>query len=195
MTHVYFVRHAQPNYDNHDDMLRELTEKGMQDRKLATDFLKDKSIAVVLSSPYKRSVDTVKDFADTYGFDIETIADFRERKIDSCWIEDFHSFSKRQWEDFDYKLQDGETLREVQNRNIAALENVVKKYENKNIVIGSHGTALSTIINYYQPSFQFADFEKIKSLMPWIVCFTFDGVQCVQIEQFNLFEGKEENIL
>lgn len=195
MTHVYFVRHAQPNYDNHDDLLRELTEKGMQDRKLVTEFLKEKSIDAVLSSPYKRSVDTVKDFADTYGFDIETIDDFRERKIDSCWIEDFNSFSKRQWEDFDYKLQDGETLREVQNRNIAALENVVKTYENKNVVIGSHGTALSTIINYYQSSFQFADFEKIKSLMPWIVCFTFDGAQCVEIEHFNLFEGKKGNIL
>lgn len=195
MTHVYFVRHAQPNYDNHDDMLRELTPKGLQDRKLVTFFLQDKAIDVVLSSPYKRSVDTVKDFADTYGFDIETIDDFRERKIDSCWIEDFNSFSKRQWEDFDYKLQDGETLREVQSRNIAALENVVQTYENRNVVIGSHGTALSTIINYYQSAFQFAEFEKIKSLMPWIVCFTFDRAQCVQIEQYNLFEEKNESVL
>lgn len=28
MTNVYFVRHAQPNYENHDDLTRELTEKG-----------------------------------------------------------------------------------------------------------------------------------------------------------------------
>ena len=27
MTTVYFVRHAQPNYENHDDLTRELTEK------------------------------------------------------------------------------------------------------------------------------------------------------------------------
>ena len=26
MTHIYFVRHAQPNYDNHDDFSRELSE-------------------------------------------------------------------------------------------------------------------------------------------------------------------------
>ena len=32
MTTVYFVRHAQPNYENHDDLTRELTEKGLQDR-------------------------------------------------------------------------------------------------------------------------------------------------------------------
>ena len=30
MTNIYFVRHAQPNYENHDDLTRELTEKGMR---------------------------------------------------------------------------------------------------------------------------------------------------------------------
>ncbi len=188
MTKVYFVRHAQPNYENHDDMTRELTPKGLQDRKLVTEFLKDKAIDVVLSSPFKRSVDTVKDFADTYGFEITTIDDFRERRIDSCWIEDFYGFSKKQWEDFDYKLQDGETLNEVQTRNIVALKEVVQEHKDKNIVVGSHGTALSTIINFYQPSFDFTQFERIRGLMPWIVCFSFEGENCVSIEEINVFE-------
>lgn len=38
MTTVFFVRHAEPNYDNHNDMLRELSSKGLQDRKRVTDF-------------------------------------------------------------------------------------------------------------------------------------------------------------
>ena len=33
MTNVYFIRHAETDYSNHDDLLRPLTEKGMQDRK------------------------------------------------------------------------------------------------------------------------------------------------------------------
>ena len=28
ITNVYFVRHAEPNYENHNDLLRELTPKG-----------------------------------------------------------------------------------------------------------------------------------------------------------------------
>ena len=94
MTRVYFVRHAEPNYDNHDDMLRELSPKGMEDRKLVTTFLSDKNIDVVLSSPFKRAVDSVADFAEKEGLTIETIDDFRERRVDSCWIEDFNAFSK-----------------------------------------------------------------------------------------------------
>ncbi|HAB61642.1 MAG TPA: histidine phosphatase family protein [Lachnospiraceae bacterium] len=192
MTTVYFVRHAEPNYSNHDDELRELTEKGLGDCKLVTEYLSDKSIDVVLSSPYKRSVDTVMDFANRYSIEIERIDDFRERKVDSEWIEDFTGFCKRQWADFNYKYTDGETLAEVQKRNISALKQVLEQYENKNIVIGSHGTALSTIINYYDPTYGFEDFDKIRQLMPWIVKFTFAGKKLIDMESVNVFEMLNE---
>jgi len=83
MTTVYFIRHAEPNYDNHDDLSRELSKKGLEDRKRVTSFLLDKSIDIVLSSPYKRAMDTVSDFAQQKGLDITVIDGFRERKVDS----------------------------------------------------------------------------------------------------------------
>lgn len=188
MTTVYFVRHAEPNYDNHDDELRELSEKGLEDRKLVTNYLSDKSIDVVLSSPYKRSVDTVKDFASCYNLTIEKNDDFRERKVDNVWIDDFTGFCKRQWADFNYKYTDGETLAEVQSRNISALKRVLEQYKNKKIVVGSHGTALNTIINYYDPTYGYDDFEKIRCLMPWIVKFTFEGEKLISMKSENVFE-------
>ncbi len=33
MTILYFIRHAEPNYENHDDFTRELTHKGLQSSK------------------------------------------------------------------------------------------------------------------------------------------------------------------
>lgn len=42
------------------------------------------------------------------GLEINIIEDFRERKVDSIWIEDFDKFAKEQWSNFDYKLSDGE---------------------------------------------------------------------------------------
>jgi 2,3-bisphosphoglycerate-dependent phosphoglycerate mutase len=186
MTIVYFVRHAEPNYGNHNDALRELTAKGLKDRELVTAFLRDKDIDVVLSSPYQRAVDTVRDFAERYGHEIGIVADFRERKVDGVWIDDFNAFSRRQWADFDYKLDDGETLAEVQARNIAALQAVLLRYPGQNVVIGSHGTALSTIINYYDRSFGHADFERIKALMPWIVRFSFQGTDLGTIDLIDV---------
>ena len=115
MTRVYFVRHAQPNFNNHDDLTRELTEQGRRDRKLVTAFLKVKEIGAVFSSPYKRAVDTIKEFADAQGMEIELVSDFRERKVGDLWIGNFDSFCKRQWDDFDYKLPAGESLRPLTN--------------------------------------------------------------------------------
>lgn len=94
MTTVFFVRHAEPNYNNRDDRLRELSPRGMQDRKRVTAFLARRQIDAVLSSPYKRAVDTVRDFADRYGLAVQTVEDFRERKVDQGWIEDFTAFSQ-----------------------------------------------------------------------------------------------------
>lgn len=188
MTRVYLVRHAQPNVNNHDDLTRELSEKGLADTALVTRFLSDKDISAVLSSPYKRAVDTVKPFADGAGFEVEIIPDFRERGIDNVWIEDFNSFAQRQWSDFDYKLSGGESLREVQRRNIAALEAALERFENRNIAVGSHGTALSTIINHYDPKFGYEDFEEIKPLMPFVVCFEFNKNKFVTYTKHNLFE-------
>lgn len=185
MTKVYFIRHAEPNYSNHDDLLRELTPKGMEDRKIVTEYLSNKKIDVVLSSPYKRAVMTLEDFTGKYGFKIETINDFHERVVGNEWIDNFFEFSKNQWADFDYKLEGGECLREVQTRNIAALKEVLKKYEGKNIAIGIHGTALSTIINYYDKSFGYSDFEKVRNVMPWIVAFEFNGEKCLSIKNMK----------
>lgn len=187
ITAVYFVRHAAPNYNNHDDMTRELTVQGLRDRKLVTDFLSDKNIYVALSSPYKRAVDTIKEFADLKKLQIQLIDDFRERKVGNEWIENFNDFCKKQWKDFDFKLSDGESLKEVQRRNIRALNNALEIHKGKNIVIGSHGTALSTVINFFDNSFGYDEFNEIKNLMPWIVLFLFEGCQLSGIKQFNLF--------
>ena len=65
MTTIYFVRHAKPDYQNHNDRLRELTEKGLEDSRSVTAFLSDKKIDLIFSSPYRRAIDT--DCAKIYG--------------------------------------------------------------------------------------------------------------------------------
>lgn len=184
MTKIYFVRHSKPDFNIKDDLTRPLTEEGLKICERVTEFLMDKDVDIIFSSPYKRAVDTIKDFAERSHLHINIVEDFRERKVDSGWIEDFNAFSKKQWTNFDYKMSDGESLSEVQKRNIDALHKILKENENKNIVIGTHGTALSTIINYYDKSFDYSQFERIKDCMPFIVCIEFEGVRPVKIMEF-----------
>lgn len=185
ITNVYFVRHAQPDISIRDDLTRPLTKKGLEDTKKVTKALIDKNISSVYSSPYKRAADTVRDFVDTVKLDIIMDDNFCERRVGE-WVEDYKSYSQKQWEDFDFKLQDGESLREVQKRNINMLLQVIKDNMGKNIVIGTHGTALSTIINYFKPSFGHADFWGIIDKMPYILCFRFNGLDLEYIEEIKI---------
>jgi 2,3-bisphosphoglycerate-dependent phosphoglycerate mutase len=202
ITQIYFIRHAEPDRKKpSEDTLREnkhpafvdstcpLTDKGLADRALVTHFLRDKNINVILSSPFKRSYDTVAHFAAQAGLEIEIVEDFRERRTthEHIWIEDFKTYSEKQWADFSYKLEDGESLAEVQARNVAALSDVLKRYAGKNIAVGTHGTALSTIINFYDPTYGIADFWDMAGRMPWAVRMAFDGENCVGIEKVDLF--------
>ena len=187
MTNLYFVRHATPNYDNHDDLTRELTPQGLIDRHKAAQWLADKNITLVLSSPYKRSVDTVRPIADAIGqTEIETYYDLRERTVCDEWLYCFDEYALNQWSDFTYKLEGGDCIGEVQERNVRAINEIIAKYPNRNIAIGSHGTALSTIINYYTDgSWNFDDFQRIKKVMPFIVKMIFDGDKCISCEVFE----------
>ena len=185
MTTVYFVRHAEPNYDNHDDVSRELSPKGLQSSKDIVNSFAGIQIDAFYSSPYLRAIDTIKPLADSRGRSIHLIPDFRERKITDYWIEDFTGFTEKQWTDFHYHLPGGESLSMVQERNIRALEPLLQTHPDQTILIGTHGTALSTIINYYKPDFQLADFHRIKHIFPCIVQFEFQGSTCSSIDEIH----------
>ncbi len=187
MTTIYFIRHAESDHNIHQDEIRPLTQKGWESRKIVTEFLSDKNINVALSSPYKRSVDTISDFTEKHNLEIGLIDDFTERRVDSVWIEDFWGYIKKQWENFDYKFTDGECLREVRERNIKALVEVLKKHKDKNIIIGTHGAALSQIIHHYDNSYGYDDFMAMVNKMPWCVKMVFDEGRCVNIDKIDLY--------
>jgi len=198
MTTVYFIRHAESDNAVRDGRIRPLTAKGLADCGLVTEFLADKHIDAVLSSPFKRAIDTVGGFAEKAGLTVIIDEDFREQRSDTGWSgskwprsaknEDFYRFLERQWADFSYTLSDGECLAAVQERNIAALNRALAEYEGKTIVVGTHGTALSTIINYYDGTYGFGDFMSMVGVMPWAVKMTFDGTECGSIQKIDLFK-------
>ncbi len=42
---------------------------------------------MIVSSPYRRAVETIEEFAVLKNLSISAIKDFRERRVDSGWIE------------------------------------------------------------------------------------------------------------
>ena len=177
MTKIYFVRHAQPEHAWEDDRTRPLTGEGRRDSAIVFEFLKDKHIDAFYSSPYKRSVDTIADSADFFGKDIITDEDLREREKGENGNN--HGMFHKRWADHNYHEEGGESIAMVQKRNMRALTEILRDNIDKEVVIGTHGTALSTILNFYDKSFGCDDFLRIVDRMPYVIELDFEGDKLV----------------
>ncbi|MGN0278387.1 MAG: histidine phosphatase family protein [Lachnospiraceae bacterium] len=186
ITKIYFVRHAQPEHDHVDDRTRPLTREGVSDSKLVVEILKDKKINAFYCSPYKRSLDTIRETADYFKMQIQTDERLREREkgIDG----NNHGMFQKRWADHDYHEAGGESIRMVQERNIEALKEILENHHGKSIVIGTHGTALSSIMNYYIPEFGCEDFLRIIDWMPYVVEMDFDGQNLIDTYEHGHIE-------
>lgn len=185
MTALYLVRHAQPVYQGYQEApeLAPLSEKGRADSERLADFLQGKGIEQIYSSPYPRAVQTLEPLARRLGLPIELEPDLRERTVGS-WVEDFSAFARRQWEDFDYRLEQGESLRQVQQRAVPALERLAQRSKGKTIAVGGHGTAISVLLHSFgKGGFGYSDFCRIREKTPWVVRLTFAGSECVAVEE------------
>jgi len=177
MTKVYFVRHAQPEHAWDDDRTRPLTDEGLNDALKVTYFLKMRNIDNFYCSPCTRSIQTIENAAKYHNRRIIIDERLKERESGPAG-NNYEMFHKR-WSDKDYHEDGGESLNMVQSRNIAALNDILESKAEKTIVIGTHGTALSSILNYYDDTFDCESFLRIIDWMPYIIELDFDSKKCV----------------
>ena len=190
-TRVYFVRHAQPVHSHQEDRTRPLTNEGKQDTALVTRLLRDKCIDAFYCSPYLRSLDTIRDAAEEHSLPIHQDERLREREAGERGNANMrapNSDLRRRWQDFSWHEPGGESIGQVQQRNMEALGEILMANPGKTIVIGTHGTALSTILNHYHPEFGCEDFLRIIDWMPYIVELTFDGEKLLTFRELAHIE-------
>lgn len=172
MTTIYLVRHAHSHYTP-DEINRPLSEKGLMDAEAVTECLKTKGITAVLSSPYKRAVQTVEGTAAYIEKEIKIVEDFKERILTAELAEDFNKAIKKVWEDPSFSWWGGESNIVAQERGVKAIKEVLKKYRGQNIVIGTHGNIMVLILNVFDQQYDFAFWNQLA--MPDIYQLSFEG--------------------
>ena len=163
MTTIYLIRHSKPmNMDikqiANSESLQIINEKNIlsvEGEKRAEELSKIpglKNIDYVISSNYARAMATAKYICRENNKDLNIVEDFAERKFGiNDWSELPKDFGKRQFEDENYKIGNGESQKEVANRMYNALMDVVNKYQDKKIVIVSHATAITFLLMKFAP--------------------------------------------
>ena len=118
---------------------------------------------------------------------IKTDERLRERKVGNF---DDELLIKR-WENFSFAEEGGENLASLQKRNIEALKEILEQYKGKTIVIGTHGQALSAILNYYNKDFGIKEFQRIVKWMPYIIELKFEGNVLLNIQELGYVDKKK----
>lgn len=180
MTRIYFVRHAEPIHTWQEDATRPLSDEGLQDSKKVVDALANIHLDYCVCSPYKRSIDTIKECAKLHGLEIHIDDRFRERE---CGSKNTREMIMKRWLDFNFHEEGGESLQMLQNRNMDGLKELLSEHSNETILFGTHGSALSTILNYYDPSYNFDSFWHMIDFMPYIICLDFEQTRLLKKEE------------
>lgn len=122
-------------------------------------------------------MDTIIDTAAFFGKEIITDERLREREKGPNGNN--HGMFPKRWANHDYHEDGGESIVMVQGRNMEALNKILSDNQGKEIVVGTHGTALSTILIFYDNSFGCEDFLRIIDWMPYIIELDFEGDKLV----------------
>ncbi len=180
LTILYFVRHAHSTYTP-DELNRPLSERGFTDATNVTKLFKTEEIDIVVSSPYKRAVQTVEGIAEHIKIEVEIIDGFKERILTTVPAEDFTHAITKVWEDFNFSWEGGESNIVAQKRGVETTYNLLEKYKDKNVVIGTHGNIMVLIMNFFDKQYDFSFWQNLD--MPDIYKLTFDDKVLRNVER------------
>ncbi|MGD6843563.1 histidine phosphatase family protein [Bacillus infantis] len=171
LTNLYFVRHAHSTYTP-DELARPLSIRGFADAERITGILEKEDIDIVISSPYKRAVQTVEGVAKIIGQEVIIEDGFRERNLSANPVEDFNLAIARVWEEPSFSWEGGESNINAQKRGVKATLKVLETYEGKNIAVGTHGNIMVLIMNYFDKKYGFSFWKNLN--MPDVYKLTFN---------------------
>jgi probable phosphoglycerate mutase len=159
-TYVLLVRHGENEFVTTHRLAGRtpgvrLNERGCQQAQALVGYLKEQPVDVVYSSPLDRCLETAEPFAAQRGLPVVVEpgvvevdyggwqgADLRELGKLSEWAQVQHYPSM-------FRFPGGETLREVQARGVAAIEQLRARHPDQVVAIFSHGDVIRTALAHY----------------------------------------------
>lgn len=188
MTTIYYMRHSEP-FKRHLG-IEDIHEKALETNKknplstvgekLAERLSENeefKNIDVVWSSDYARAMSTAKYFAEKNNLKVNISDKFGERVHGiNSWNELPESFELKQYNDNNYKLENGESINDTKNRMYNVLNKVLELYKGKRILIVSHSTAIASLLSTWCKIDFLGDYtynEKVFFTGKWAYCETF----------------------
>jgi 2,3-bisphosphoglycerate-dependent phosphoglycerate mutase len=186
-TTLYLVRHAESapdfsiaeaNWPLSANGSKQAQRLGAQLRVLTPDHL--------ISSPYRRAIDTLEPFSRHTGLSIRIEADLRERHLFDGRVENRDKMMRGLWADLDSRMPNCESGTDCRLRVTRCLTALVDASPGKTLVASSHGNAIALFLHGIEASFGYDDWKRMRNpdvfrvvrrerCWDWARDFSFDG--------------------
>ncbi|MBR1413330.1 MAG: histidine phosphatase family protein [Bacilli bacterium] len=155
MTSIYLIcnndlsNNLKINYNDDIENKREkriLSVDGIENSKTIADLKCLENVEMILSSNYVSAMETSRYLANKLNLDIEVTKIFGERKVGTL-NENMSLFREMQEHNFDYKLENGESLNDCRYRLLKMINKL--KECGKDVAIFTHHVAIISLLSLY----------------------------------------------
>lgn len=159
MESIYLIRHARAGGQ---EPYASLTDEGYRQAEKLADMLSSRGISYIVSSPWKRAVQTAVPLGAAVKQHVHTDERLQERVLSTRDLPDWMDALKRTYDDEDWTAEGGESSRTAAARGLELLEECWSRPEPNGAVV-THGNLLSLIIRHYNPSFGYTEWAKLSN--------------------------------
>ncbi|CAM3957158.1 histidine phosphatase family protein [Mesobacillus zeae] len=156
---IYIIRHCKAKGQAPE---AQLTESGFRQAEQLTEFLSDRKIERLISSPFTRAVLSVQPLSEKLTIDIENDARLAERILSTKDFPDWPEKLEATFDDINLSFESGESSLEATGRAVAVIEDMIRSKE-ENIAVVTHGNLMSLLIRHYNPGFGFKEWKSLSN--------------------------------
>lgn len=158
MSTIYLIRHCETTGQAPDAPLTLRGEE--QARRLCTQLF-ELPITHLISSPYRRALDSIQPLATALKLPIVQEENLKERRLSATPLEDWQDHLRRTFIDPDYTCPGGESSRIATKRITCVVEKSLQQRDGSILV--THGNLLSLYLHSIDPTFGFEESLKLKN--------------------------------
>lgn len=176
---LYLVRHCQATGQ---DPNAPLTATGQQQAIALADWLSERSIGRIISSPLTRAYQSIQPLAERLALTIELDDRLVERLLSPVPLDNWRKRLAETFVDLDLHFAGGESSRVAMQRGVAVIDQAIQQTANSAMgaaVIVTHGNLMALMLKYFDPQIGYADWENLQN--PDVYCIQLSqGATCVK---------------
>ncbi|MGM0904705.1 MAG: histidine phosphatase family protein [Bacillota bacterium] len=159
MKQIYVIRHCEAEGQPPE---APLTDKGAQQAFVLAEFLSNIEVDRIISSPYRRAVESIQPLAENLNLEVEVDSRLSERILSAHMMSDWLEKLRNTFEDLDLTFEGGESSREAQKRIVEVIQEIFNSKTDCAMIV-THGNLMSLLLNHFNSSFGFEEWKNLSN--------------------------------